>query len=112
MGDIARGTRPVQSACELGLPRAGESRELARMKLISWNVNGIRAVLKKGFLDFLTAESPDILCLQEHKAGPDLVVPLWANDYTTYWNVAEKKGYAGTVIFTKIKPAQVTFGIG
>jgi len=82
------------------------------MKLISWNVNGIRAILRKGLLDFVKSENPDILCLQEHKASPDLVAPLWANEYTTFWNVAEKKGYSGTVIFTKPKPKKVTFGIG
>ncbi|MDB6174881.1 MAG: Exodeoxyribonuclease Xth [Chthoniobacteraceae bacterium] len=82
-----------------------------RMKLVSWNVNGLRAVLKKGFLDFVEAEQPDILCLQEHRAAPDLVPPQWAAHYSTFWNVAEKKGYSGTVIFTKPKPLSVTYGI-
>ena len=76
------------------------------MKIISWNVNGLRSVLRKNFLEFLAAEDPDILCLQETKAGPDDVEQLWAITYTTYWNVADKKGYAGTAIFTKNSPGQ------
>ncbi len=82
------------------------------MKLISWNVNGLRAVLRKNFLEFLAEESPDVLCLQETKAGPDDVEQLWPLTYTTYWNVAEKKGYSGTAIFTKTRPERVTLGIG
>ena len=71
------------------------------VKLISWNVNGLRAVLKKNFLEFLDAEQPDVLCLQETKCTPDQVEQLWPRHYTTYWNCAEKKGYSGTAIFTK-----------
>ena len=82
------------------------------MKLISWNVNGLRAVLRKNFLDYLAEEKPDILCLQETKAGPDDVEQLWPVTYTTYWNVARKKGYAGTAIFTRTRPIRVTCGIG
>ena len=85
---------------------------LARMKLVSWNVNGLRAVLRKNFLDYLAEEDPDILCLQETKAGPNDVEQLWPVIYTTYWNVAQKKGYAGTAIFTKRRPMDVTCGIG
>ena len=70
------------------------------MKLISWNVNGLRAVLKKNFLEFLDTEKPDILCLQETKCTPDQVEQLWPQTYTTYWNCAQKKGYSGTAIFT------------
>ena len=81
------------------------------MKIISWNVNGLRAVLRKNFLDYLTAESPDILCLQETKATPDDVEQLWPAHYTTYWNTAQKKGYSGTVIFTRVRPVAVTNGI-
>ncbi len=62
------------------------------MKLISWNVNGLRAVLKKNFLEFLDAEKPDVLCLQETKCTPDDVEQLWPAKYTTYWNSAEKEG--------------------
>lgn len=82
------------------------------MKLISWNVNGLRAVLRKNFLDYLEQESPDVLCLQETKCGPDDVEQLWPASYTTYWNTAEKKGYSGTAIFTKTRPLAVTLGIG
>ena len=82
------------------------------MKLISWNVNGLRAVLRKNFLEYLDAEQPDILCVQETKAHPDDVEQLWPAHYTTHWNSALKKGYSGTAIFTKDKPSKVTLGIG
>ena len=82
------------------------------MKLISWNVNGLRAVLKKNFLEFLAAEKPDVLCLQETKCTPDQVEQLWPASYTTFWNCAEKKGYSGTAIFTKERPLKVTPHIG
>jgi len=85
---------------------------LRRMKLISWNVNGLRAVLKKNFLEFLAAEKPDVLCLQETKCTPDQVEQLWPASYTTFWNCAEKKGYSGTAIFTKERPLKVTPHIG
>ena len=81
------------------------------MKLISWNVNGIRSALKKGFEDFLKKYQPDIVCLQETKApagGFDL--PL--AHYNLYWNNAEKAGYSGTAVLTKIKPLKVENGIG
>ena len=81
------------------------------MKLVSWNVNGLRAVLRKNFLEYLDSEKPDILCLQETRAGPDDVEQLWPATYTTYWNTAHKKGYAGTAIFTKNRPLTVTTGI-
>lgn len=82
------------------------------MKLISWNVNGIRAVLNKGFLDFVKTESPDILCAQETKAHPDQV-DLVLDDYKYhFWNSAEKKGYSGTAIFSKIKPLSESYGLG
>ncbi|MDB6121707.1 MAG: exoA [Pedosphaera sp.] len=81
------------------------------MKLISWNVNGLRAVLRKNFLDYLKEEDPDILCLQETKCTPDDVEQLWPATYTTYWNSAQKKGYSGTAIFTKTRPFAVTYGI-
>ena len=82
------------------------------MKLISWNVNGLRSVLRKNFLEFLGEEKPDILCLQETKAGPDDVEQLWPASYTTYWNTAQKKGYAGTSLFTRRRPLNVTTGVG
>ena len=81
------------------------------MKFISWNVNGIRACVTKGFLDFFKEVDADIFCLQETKlqAGQiDLDLP----GYYDYWNYAEKKGYSGTAIFTKKKPINVTYGIG
>ena len=82
------------------------------MKLISWNVNGLRAVMKKNFLEFLGAEKPDVLCLQETKCTPDQVEPLWPASYATFWNCAQKKGYSGTAIFTKERPLKVTSHIG
>ena len=82
------------------------------MKLVSWNVNGLRAVLRKNFLDYLEAEKPDMLCLQETKCSPDDVEQLWPAAYTTYWNTAQKKGYAGAAIFTRTRPIKVTTGIG
>lgn len=87
-------------------------RALGAMKLISWNVNGLRAVLRKGFLSYLESEAPDILCLQETKCSPDQVEQLWPAGYTTFWNSAEKKGYSGTAIFTRHRPLKVTTGIG
>lgn len=88
------------------------SRNVAPVKLLSWNVNGLRSVLRKNFLDYLDTEAPDILCLQEIKAGPDDVEQLWPAVYTTYWNVAKKKGYSGTAIFSKTRPINVRCGIG
>ena len=81
------------------------------MKIISWNVNGIRAVLKKGFMDFLEYYNPDILCLQETKAQPNQIeIPTDKYPYL-YWNSAQKKGYSGTGILSKIKPINVTYGM-
>lgn len=82
------------------------------MKLISWNVNGLRAVLRKHFLDFLAAEAPDILCLQEIKCGPDDVEQPWPTAYNTYWHAAERKGYSGTAILTKTPPMDISQGLG
>jgi exodeoxyribonuclease-3 len=82
------------------------------MKLISWNVNGIRAALRHGLADFVAQERPDILCLQETKATPgDVELPDAFAGYTAYWNSAEKKGYSGTAVFAKKKPHGVTPGI-
>ncbi len=82
------------------------------LSLMSWNVNGLRAIIKKGFYDFVQIEKPDILCLQEIKARPEQVdLELRAYDYH-YWHPAEKAGYSGTAIFSKIKPINVTYGIG
>ena len=84
------------------------------MRIISWNVNGIRAVMKKDFMDSLAAMKPDILCLQETKAQDDQVREALApvDGYYIYSNSAEKKGYAGTAILTKTEPLSVTFDIG
>ncbi len=82
------------------------------MKIISWNVNGIRAVIKKGFIDFINNEDPDIICLQETKAQPNQIdIPSKKYPYM-YWNSAEKKGYSGTGILSKIEPLNIRYGIG
>lgn len=81
------------------------------MKLISWNVNGLRACVGKGFLDFMNEQDADIFCIQETKLQEgqiDLNLP----GYYQYWNYAEKKGYSGTAIFTKKEPLSVAYGIG
>ena len=77
------------------------------MKIISWNVNGIRAVLKKGFLDFIKKENPDIICIQETKAHPEQVDLILEEYPYQYWNSAVKKGYSGTAIFSKVEPINV-----
>ena len=81
------------------------------MKLISWNVNGIRACVNKGFKDFFEKIDADIFCIQETKCQPDQI-ELEFKGYKSYWNSAEKKGYSGTAIFTKKVPLNVTYGIG
>jgi len=81
------------------------------MKLISWNVNGIRACMKKDFMVFFEKESADIFCIQETKVQEGQIeLPL--DGYYQYWNYAEKKGYSGTAVFSKIKPQNVFYGIG
>lgn len=83
------------------------------MKMISWNVNGIRAVIGKNFGEFVSNEQPDILCLQETKARPEQVqLPLELGGYHAYWNSAEKPGYSGVAVFTKQKPLDVQLGLG
>ncbi|AFQ46185.1 exodeoxyribonuclease III [Desulfosporosinus meridiei] len=81
------------------------------MKLISWNVNGIRACVKNGFLDFFQKENADIFCLQETKVQADQI-PFNLEGYYQYWNFAQKKGYSGTAIFTKKEPMKICYGIG
>lgn len=81
------------------------------LKLISWNVNGLRAQVRKGFLEKLEALDPDILCLQEIKLSEGQL-ELDLEHYEEYYNYAERKGYSGTAIFTKKKPLSVTYGIG
>lgn len=80
------------------------------MKLISWNVNGLRACVKKGFLDYFKSEDADIFCLQETKLQEGQI-DLDLEGYHQYWNYAEKKGYSGTAIFTKKEPLNVYYGI-
>jgi len=77
------------------------------MKLISWNVNGIRAVIKKGFYDFLNEYNPDIICVQETKANKEQVNIQLENFPYQYWNSAQKKGYSGVAIFSRIKPINI-----
>ena len=81
------------------------------MKFISWNVNGIRACLTKGFMDFFNKEDADIFCLQETKVQAGQV-ELDLKGYHQYWNYAEKKGYSGTAVFTKQEPLSVRYGLG
>ncbi|NVK84787.1 MAG: exodeoxyribonuclease III [Cytophagia bacterium] len=83
------------------------------MKIISYNVNGIRAALNKGFKEWLEAENPDILCLQELKALPEQVDNFYEDlGYQMYWETAEKKGYSGVAILTKPEPIHVEHGCG
>lgn len=81
------------------------------MKLVSWNVNGLRACMGKGFPDFLKSEDPDVICLQETKMQREQA-DFDFEGYYEYWNSAEKKGYSGTAIFTKKEPISVSYGIG
>lgn len=83
-------------------------------KIFSWNVNGVRAVEKKGFLDWVKKDLPDVLCLQETKALPEqlskeLLSPL---GYHTYWHSAQRKGYSGVAVYSAKKPLSVQYGIG
>lgn len=80
-------------------------------KFVSWNVNGIRAVIGKDFYESVKALSPDILCLQETKVQAGQV-EVELEGYHQYWNYAEKKGYSGTAVFTKEEPLNITYGIG
>jgi exodeoxyribonuclease-3 len=83
------------------------------MRLLSWNVNGLRAVLRKRFLELLEAERPDVLCLQETKCcAEDLADRVWPAPYRVYFNAARKKGYSGTAILTRSAPLKVTPHMG
>lgn len=85
------------------------------MKIVTYNVNGIRAALKKGWLDWLKATAPDVICIQEIKATPDQVpelVYLEQLGYEHYWYPAQKKGYSGTAIFTRRTPKNIAYGCG
>lgn len=81
------------------------------MKLVSWNVNGLRACLGKGFMDYFAASEADVFCLQETKLQEGQV-ELELPGYEQYWNYAEKKGYSGTAIFTRQEPLSVRYGVG
>ena len=99
---------PEQSG---GRKSAIETAKLSMKKMISWNVNGLRACLGKGFLEYLKESDADIFCIQESKLQEgqvDLELP----GYHQYWNYAEKKGYSGTAMFTKEEPIAVTYGLG
>lgn len=83
------------------------------MKLVSWNVNGLRAVLKKGFLDMVHEVAPDVLCLQETKCQPaDVAHVAWPEGYTAHFSAAVKKGYSGTGFITRVPPLKISEGIG
>ncbi|WP_342406351.1 exodeoxyribonuclease III [Brevibacillus sp. FSL K6-2834] len=81
------------------------------MKLVSWNVNGLRACMNKGFLDYFKEADADIFCIQETKLQEGQICLELDEEYSQYWNYAEKKGYSGTAVFTKIKPLSVRYGI-
>lgn len=84
------------------------------MKLLSWNVNGLRAMLNKGLLDYIREQDADVYCFQEVKAGPDQVDPLFfpPPGYEAYWNPAQKKGYSGTLTLTRKRPLSFSLGFG
>lgn len=82
------------------------------MKLVSWNVNGLRSVIRKNFLEFLNAEKPDVLCLQEIKCLPEDVQAVWPSAYEMFFNSAIKKGFSGTAILTRKTPLRVIPHIG
>src|SRR5512145_1462408 len=88
---------------------------MKKMRILSWNVNGIRAIQKKGFVDWILTEDPDILCLQETKAAPEQLSEelLNINGYTSYFSSSTvKKGYSGVAIYTKKEPIKVEHGFG
>ncbi len=87
---------------------------MSTVRLLSWNVNGIRAVEKRGFLDWLRQESPDVLCLQETRVHPDQVPQslLPPEGYFAYWDYPERRGYSGVALFSRLEPRQVTKGFG
>ena len=83
------------------------------MKLLSWNVNGVRAAHGKGLLNWMAASEADVICLQEVKATPgDVQHVTWPTGYNVVWNAAQKKGYSGTALFSRTKPLSVALGLG
>ncbi|WP_379154173.1 exodeoxyribonuclease III [Paenibacillus sp. sgz5001063] len=81
------------------------------MKLVSWNVNGLRACVSKGFMDYFKETDADIFCVQETKLQAGQILLDMGEEYEQYWNYAVKKGYSGTAVFTKIKPLSVRYGM-
>ncbi|MGG1658364.1 exodeoxyribonuclease III [Brevibacillus sp. NRS-1366] len=81
------------------------------MKIISWNVNGLRACVNKGFYEYFTKTNADIFCMQETKLQEGQIQVGIGEDYYQYWNYAEKKGYSGTAVFTKMEPLSVRYGL-
>tara|TARA_R110002096_G_scaffold122929_8_gene266150 strand:+ start:16945 stop:17841 length:897 start_codon:yes stop_codon:yes gene_type:complete len=107
--EISSGKSSSHRACNFNKPKGG-----LPMRLISWNVNGIRSAMDKGFRDFVESTAPDVLCLQETKARPEQVDLGWANElgYSQSWNSAQKKGYSGTSIWLKQSALDTKNGIG
>jgi exodeoxyribonuclease-3 len=85
--------------------------EVPNMKLVSWNVNGLRACVNKGFLDYFKQTDADIFCVQETKLQEGQIELELGSDYRQYWNYAQKKGYSGTAVFTRLEPLSVRYGI-
>ncbi|WP_028560203.1 exodeoxyribonuclease III [Paenibacillus pinihumi] len=81
------------------------------MKLVSWNVNGLRACVNKGFYDYFKAADADVFCVQESKLQQDQICMEFEEEYHQYWNYALKKGYSGTAVFTRVKPLSVRYGL-
>lgn len=100
-------------AADAAPPSAMTRRNARAMRILSWNVNGIRAVEKKGFLEWFTRESPDVLCLQETKISEEQVSASLrqVEGYSSYFSCAEKKGYSGVALYTKTQPELVTSGL-
>ena len=84
---------------------------MSKIKILSWNINGIRAGIKKGFIESMKLINPDIICIQETKAHPEQVDDILSEYKYKYWNSADKKGYSGTAVFSKIKPLNTVYGI-
>jgi exodeoxyribonuclease III len=84
------------------------------MRILSWNVNGIRAAYRKGFAEWFAREAPDVLCLQETKASPSQLAPelLSVEGYHSYFNAAERPGYSGVATYSRVQPREVTAGLG
>lgn len=109
---IQAASSPPERAAKHVARRAG-TKFNAGVKLVSWNVNGVRAAYAKGLADYLRTAQADVICLQEAKAHPGDVQHLaWPAGYEVFWNPAVKKGYSGTIVFTRRAPLAVTLGLG